>query len=1369
MKNQSYYLGLDIGTNSIGYAITDLEYNIIKKNGKSLWGIRLFEQAKTAEERRGFRTARRRYSRRRDRIKLLQELFNEEISKIDFEFFMRLNESKFQLDDKKVSGKFTLFNDSDYTDIDYHKNYKTIYHLRKDLVENPEKHDARLVYLAIHQMMKNRGHFLYEGAGMSSIKGFDEICGEIKVFIDENYDIMPFDFNIIDRSNDIITERGNITAKAENLMNNYAGEPKNKKQNKYLADILAGKKVNLVKMFPDKFTEGEKDVHIQLGQQDLSEIEPIIEKLDEYAYLIEKLSELYNFGLFSAIKGNKDYICQSKVETYEKHQSDLKLLKKIVKKYLSQDKYNEVFKKVKDTKDKNKKSINNYCTYIGKCDKNNCNIFSGEVCSIDDFCKYLKSILGEAYNDAEKNDEEFNKLMSDIDQGTFMPKQKMGDNALIPYQVNLMELKKILENASKYLDFLNNKDEKGITIADKIILIFTFKIPYYVGPLNKNSKFAWIERKPDKIYPWNFDEVVDAEKSAEKFIQRMTNKCSYLVGEDVLPMNSLAYSKYCVLNELNTLKINDKNIDIQTKQLLFDELFVKKYSRIITKKTIEKCLVKNNIIEENDEISGIDDNFKGRLKSYHDFKDILKRTKGEKMVEDIIKSLVVFPSERSIMKKWLVKTYPNVLSKQEVEKILKLKYTGWGRLSEKFLTGIYKTNAKTGETQNIIDALYSTNDNLMMLLGGENDYSSLVSEENSKLNNGENISLQDQINNLPGSPAIRKAVMQILLVVDELVKILGCQPKKIFLEMARGADEVKKRTKPRKAMLEALYKNCKKDSPYYSEELLEKFSKDDNNDLRSKRLFHYYLQMGRCMYTGERIEINDIFNENLYDIDHIYPKSKIYDDSFTNTALVKKSVNAAKGDKYPIDPSIQKSRISFWKYLSQKGFIGKEKYKRLTRTTEFAPDELTGFINRQLVETRQSSKIVSKILEERYENSELIYVKAQCVSTFRQKYDIIKCRSVNDLHHAKDAYLNVVVGNIYNVLFTKDPRNFINEGNHNNYNFENIGKYDVKRGNVVAWLEGGGGSIKTVKKNVYKSDVLFTRVSYCNKDGLYKVTPMSKGKGQVPLKTSDERLHDISKYGGYNSATVSYFALVQHDKVKNTKNKTITKKEFKFVPVLLYLRSKYEDNPIKYCEENLQLDNPEILISKIKINTLMKIDGYYVHLSGKSSDRFIIKIASQLLVGKDNESYIKNLENYCKKLANGERMEYISKFDNLSKENNLKIYNLLVEKLNQPRYSVYIKQKKQKDFFMQSPEKFKGLTIEEQCTVLMNFLNLFKCDASKANLKLVEGKENIGNITQNLAINPAEYTEYKLIHQSISGFFSSEIDILKLFKDRREK
>ena len=73
---RDYFLGLDCGTESVGYAVTDTEYNILKFNGKAMWGSHLFDEALTAEARRAQRCARRRLQRKKERIKITQALFS---------------------------------------------------------------------------------------------------------------------------------------------------------------------------------------------------------------------------------------------------------------------------------------------------------------------------------------------------------------------------------------------------------------------------------------------------------------------------------------------------------------------------------------------------------------------------------------------------------------------------------------------------------------------------------------------------------------------------------------------------------------------------------------------------------------------------------------------------------------------------------------------------------------------------------------------------------------------------------------------------------------------------------------------------------------------------------------------------------------------------------------------------------------------------------------------------------------------------------------------------------------------------------------------------------------------------------------------
>ena len=86
MKNENYFIGLDIGTDSVGYAVTDGQYNLCKLKGEPMWGVTLFDEAQLAADRRAFRVARRRLDRKQQRVQLLMELFADEVGKLDTNF-----------------------------------------------------------------------------------------------------------------------------------------------------------------------------------------------------------------------------------------------------------------------------------------------------------------------------------------------------------------------------------------------------------------------------------------------------------------------------------------------------------------------------------------------------------------------------------------------------------------------------------------------------------------------------------------------------------------------------------------------------------------------------------------------------------------------------------------------------------------------------------------------------------------------------------------------------------------------------------------------------------------------------------------------------------------------------------------------------------------------------------------------------------------------------------------------------------------------------------------------------------------------------------------------------------------------------------
>lgn len=1000
-----------------------------------------------------------------------------------------------------------------------------------------------------------------------------------------------------------------------------------------------------------------------------------------------------------------------------------------------------------------------------------------EKCSYEDFTKTLKSCLKDM---PDSNDKDY--ISRELNMGTFLPKSVSKENGVIPYQLHLQELKIILSKAEAYLPFLKVKDQYG-TVSDKVISLFTFRIPYYVGPINEHAGSCWVVKKDKqgKVYPWNFTEKIDIEKSAEGFIRNLTNKCTYLIGEDVLPKNSLLYSEFTVLNELNNVRIGEtmQKLPLRLKEKVMDNLF--SCHKHVSRTKFIKYLVSEGIDKkEAESISGLDGDFKSSLSSLIDMKHILgndfSREDAEKMIQDI----TIFGGDKKMLKNRLHREF-SYLTPEQLTSLTRLSYDGWGRLSKEFLVNLLPTEGDScevlvdhtsGEVLNIISAMRQTSYNLMELLGSRFGYGQAIEERNRKEEGQGRITYKD-VEDLYISPAVRRPLWQALKIVREIVKITGKEPSKIFIEMARENGEKGKRTISRKARLQALYKKCRDDTRDWAKELEGK----SEEDFRSDRLYLYYTQMGRSMYTGKPIDINRLFDRNVYDIDHIYPQSLTGDDSLDNRVLVEKTVNAKKGDTYPLSSAldgcyisgqqiriqdIQKEMRPFWHMLLEKELISKEKYNRLSRMTSLSDAEKAAFIGRQLVETRQSTKACAELLSKAYPQTRIVYTKAGNASRFRQYGGFIKVRDMNDYHHAKDAYLNIVVGNVFDTRFTANPLHFL-KGNHSVYslNTEALYGHKVSRSGVDAWIPaekdekgqvmaGHEGTMGTVRKWMRKNNILFTRMPLEGKGGLFDQNIMKKGKGQVPLK-GDSPVSDIGKYGGYNKASIAYMMLVQAEE----KGKPV----YLLESIPNYVKNKLISDKERqaYCvrtwtAQGNKYRHPQILIPKVRIQSLLEIDGFKAHISGKTDDRFVMRNAQELCMDNALAGVLKNVLKFIHRKT-VQKDAAITEYDGFSDDNTLALYDFFVDKLSS---SIYGKKfATQADFLRQSKDKFMNLPLEERCEVLGSILHLFQCNAVLSDFHLLGGSRQAGRIYLNKKIKAQDHVY--LIEQSVTGFFEKRI------------
>ena len=1371
MDNKNYSIGLDIGTNSVGWAVITDDYKVPSKKmkvlgntdkrfiKKNLIGSLLFDEGTTAEDRRLKRTARRRYTRRKNRLRYLQEIFAEEMSKVDSSFFHRLDDS-FLIPEDKRGSKYPIFATL-AEEKEYHKQFPTIYHLRKQLAESNEKADLRLIYLALAHMIKYRGHFLIDDPKFKVQN--NDIQGLFEKFVEEYDNVQETSLSKIKLNvTEVLTAKIPKSEKQEQLLKNYPSEKKNT-----LFGNLIGLALGLTPNFKTNFSL-ENDAKLQISSESYEE---------DLGNLLVLIGENF-IELFSAVKNLSDGILLAGIVSdesphaplstkmvirFKEHEEDLAALKQFIKNNLP-EKYVEVF---------SDQSKDGYAGYVdGKTTQ-------------EAFYRYIKNFLSKF--------EGADYFLDKIERKDFLRKQRTFDNGSIPHQIHLQEMNAILRRQGEHYPFLKENKEK-------IEKILTFRIPYYVGPLARgNRDFAWLTRNSDEaIRPWNFEEIVDKARSAEDFINKMTNYDLYLPEEKVLPKHSLLYETFAVYNELTKVKFIAEGLrdyqflDSGQKKQIVNQLF--KDKRKVTEKDIVHYL---HTVDGYDgiELKGIEKQFNASLSTYHDLLKIIKDKafmddpKNEEILENIVHTLTIF--EDCEMIKQRLAQYDSIFDEKVIKALTRRHYTGWGKLSAKLINGI--RDKKSGKTilDYLIDDGYSNRNFMQLIKDDELSFTEIIQKAQVV---GKIDDVKQVVQELPGSPAIKKGILQSIKIVDELVKVMGHAPESIVIEMARENQTTargKKNSRQRYKRIEDALKNL---APGLDSNILKE-NPTNNNQLQNDRLFLYYLQNGKDMYTGKALDINQL---SSYDIDHIIPQAFIKDDSLDNRVLTSSKENRGKSDNVPSLEVVEKMK-AFWQQLLDSKLISERKFNNLTKAERERGglNELdkVGFIKRQLVETRQITKHVAQILDARFNTEvnekdkqnrtvKIITLKSNLVSNFRKEFRLYKVREINDYHHAHDAYLNAVVAKailkkypklesefVYGdyqkydlkryISRSKDPKE-IEKATEKYFFYSNLLNFFkdevhyadgtiVKRENIeyskdtgeIVWNKEK--DFATIKKVLSYPQVNIVKKREVQTGGFSKESILPKGNSEklIPRKTKDI-LWDTTKYGGFDSPVIAYSILLIADIEKGKAKKLKTVKTL--VGITIMEKAAFEKNPITFLE-NKGYHN----IRKENILCLPKYSLFEL----ENGRRRMLASAKELQKGNEIvlPVYLTTLLYHAKnvhKLDEPEHLKYIQKHRNEFKD----LLNLVSE------FS-------QKYVLAEANlEKIKNLYADNKqadIVILANsFINLltFTALGAPAAFKFF-GKD----IDRKRYTTVSEILNATLIHQSITGLYETRIDLSKLGED----
>lgn len=520
-----------------------------------------------------------------------------------------------------------------------------------------------------------------------------------------------------------------------------------------------------------------------------------------------------------------------------------------------------------------------------------------------------------------------------------------------------------------------------------------------------------------------------------------------------------------------------------------------------------------------------------------------------------------------------------------------------------------------------------TYDKACLQAGYRHSASSLTKEEI------ETRPLKDQLEllkkNSLRNPVVEKILNQLVNVVNTMIETNSEKDEdgkitkyfkfdEIRIELSR---DLKKNAKERAELTtninaskienEKIRATIKKDFPHVK-------NPSKNDIVRYKLYQELSYNAFKNLYTDEKIDYEKLYSKT-YDIDHIIPQSKVFDDSFSNKVLVPRQSNLDKGNKTAYDFMSNRSAENLEKYLSivetlfKEKKITKAKYQKLLKQESEIGD---GFIDRDL---RDSQYIAKKARNLLYEICRVVTPTTGSVTArLREDWDLVNIMQELNFDKFKSLGLTEMVekkdGSFKERIVDWSKRNdhrhhamdaltvAFTKHNHIQYlNFLNARKNEThKEHNVIIGIEDKETTWKKDddgnKKRVFKLPIPnFRQVA---KEHLENILVSHKAKNKVVTKNKNKtkskngektkveltprgQLHKETVYGKYQ------YYINKDEKISAKFNEEIISKVANpiYKKLLLQRLSENENDPKKaFAGKNVLTKNP-IYLNEEKTET----------------------------------------------------------------------------------------------------------------------------------------------------------------------------------------
>ena len=558
------------------------------------------------------------------------------------------------------------------------------------------------------------------------------------------------------------------------------------------------------------------------------------------------------------------------------------------------------------------------------------------------------------------------------------------------------EAERILRKQQEF----NNKITEGF--IEDYLTILTGKRKYYHGPGNEKSRTDYGRYTTKKDSQGEYITL-------DNIFGILIGKCTFYPDEYRASKASYTAQEFNLLNDLNNLTVptETKKLSEEQKKTIIEYA---KTAKTLGAATLLKYIAKM-IGASVDQIHGyrIDPNKKPEIHTFEAYRKMqsLETIRVEELPRKVIDELahiLTLNTEREGIEEAINAKLKDIFSQDQVLELVQFRKNN----SSLFSKGWHNFSLKL--MMELIPELYETSEEQMTILTRLGKQKSKETSKRTKYIDEKE--LTEEIYN----PVVAKSVRQAIKIINEATKRYGIFDN-IVIEMARENNEEdakKEYIKRQKANLDEKNAAMEKAAFQYNgkKELPDNVFHGHKELATKIRLWHQ--QGEKCLYTGKNIPISDLIqNRYKYEIDHILPLSLSFDDSLSNKVLVLATANQEKGQRTPFQAL--DSMDYAWSYREFKSYVkdskllsNKKKDYLLTEEDISKIEVKQKFIERNLVDTRYSSRVVLNALQDFYKEHQfdttISVVRGQFTSQLRRKWGLEKSRETYH-HHAVDALI----------------------------------------------------------------------------------------------------------------------------------------------------------------------------------------------------------------------------------------------------------------------------------------------------------------------------------------------------------------------------